>query len=253
MSAHSNDEKKYDLTGRMFGRLTAVRCVDGQQSKAVWECRCECGNVKQMNYHNLTQGCTKSCGCSRSAAQTKDLTGQRFGRLAALENTGQKKGSCFLWRCRCDCGRESVHSVNALQGGRVNSCGCLKRENDALKRSLHYVDNTCIEFIEDTKKLRSDNTSGCRGLKLVRGKWQARIGFKKKSYYLGQYSDKEEAIRVRRQAEEAVYGEFLDWYAEQFPERKTRKQAAAMEANTAEKEWEPERSGNCASAVQTDE
>lgn len=119
------DDKKYDLTGRVFGRLTAIRCVDGRRSKTVWECRCECGNVKQVNYHNLTQGCTKSCGCSRSAAQTKSLTGQRFGRLTVVESTGEKKGSSFLWRCRCDYGNEALVSSNSLLTGNAQSCGCL--------------------------------------------------------------------------------------------------------------------------------
>lgn len=114
-----------------------------------------------------------------------------MGRLVAIEPVERRSNGSVMWHCKRDCGMESVHSINALRSGRVNSCGYLKRENDARKRSLHYVDNTCIE---DTRKLRSDNTSGCRGLKLVRDKWQVRIGFKKKSYYLGQYSDKEEAF-----------------------------------------------------------
>ena len=280
------DDAKYDLTGRKFGKLTAVKRAEGEKSKAVWECECECGSAKRASYHDLTQGRVQSCGCGRASA--RDLTGQRFGRLTAIENTGEKKSRCYVWRCRCDCGketlatsnallsgntqscgclqqaakraqyrdiagqrfgrltaicaksersggsvmwkcrcdcgRESVHSAKALLSGRARSCGCLKRENDALQRSLHYISDTCVEFIEDTGKLRADNTSGCRGLKLVRGKWQVRIGFQKKSYYLGSYEDKEEAVRVRRRAEEAVYGEFLEWYAEQFPEMKTRKQ-----------------------------
>ena len=46
--------------------------------------------MKNVKYHSLTQGDTTSCGCSR--AEIKDLTGQRFGRLTAMENTGEKKG-----------------------------------------------------------------------------------------------------------------------------------------------------------------
>ncbi len=276
---------RFDLTGRTFGKLTAMQCVEGSRSKGVWECRCDCGRMKRVSYHSLVQGGSKSCGCSRAQASAKDLTGQRFGRLVALERTGEKKGSNLVWRCRCDCGRETTATSNSLlQGntrscgclqeeskraayrdiagqrfgrlvaleplkkrsggsvvwkcrcdcgqeneypvktlleGKAQSCGCLKRENDVLQNKLHYIDGTCVEFLENMGRLRSDNTSGYPGLKLVRGKWQARITFKKKTYYLGVYADKEEAIRIRKLAEEKIFGEFLDWYNTEFPDRPT--------------------------------
>lgn len=278
---------RFDLAGRTFGKLTAMKCIEGKRSRGVWECRCECGNVKRVNYHNLSQGLTKSCGCSRVQANMKDLAGQKFGRLTAIERTGEKKGTSFVWRCRCDCGketmvtsnsllsgntrscgclreetkrsgfhdiagqrfgrllavepvekrsggsviwkcrcdcgRESEHAVKALVSGKAQSCGCSRLENDALQRTLHYIDGTCVEFLENMGKLRSDNTSGYPGLKWVRGKWQVRITFKKKGYYLGTYADKEEAIRVRKEAEQRVFGEFLDWYYITFPDKPTAK------------------------------
>lgn len=282
----SND--RFDLTGQTFGKLTAVRCAEGARSKGVWECRCECGNVKRVSYHNLVHGCTKSCGCSRGLASSKDLTGRQFGRLTAIERTSGKKGSSFVWRCRCecgaeamvssnsllsgntrscgclltqskraafhdisgrrfgklvavepvekrsggsvvwrcrcDCGQENEYPVKTLLDGKAQSCGCLKRENDALQRTLHYIDGTCVEFLENMGRLRSDNTSGYPGLKYVRGKWEVRIAFKKRSYYLGAYEDKEEAIRVRQKAEQRLFGEFLDWYYAEFPDRAARRQ-----------------------------
>lgn len=51
----------------------------------------------------------------------RDLTGQRFGRLTALEYVGGR-----YWLCRCDCGNSHrVHGSN-LVGGLVKSCGCLR-------------------------------------------------------------------------------------------------------------------------------
>lgn len=283
-------DDRFDLTGRTFGMLTAQRCVEGQRSRAVWECRCECGKVKRASYHSLTQGQAKSCGCTR--ARAKDLTGRRFGRLTAVERTGEKKGSNYVWRCccdcggealvpaslllkgntrscgclreenrragtdltgqrfgrlvavepvqqrsggsvvwkcLCDCGREKEYAAKTLTSGRALSCGCLKRENDSLQKSLHYIDGTCVEFLENMGSVKSDNTSGYRGLRAVRGKWQVRITFKKKTYYLGTYADKEEAIRVRKRAEQAMFGEFLDWYAAEFPDRPTLKQRRKAE------------------------
>ena len=286
---------RFDLTGRTFGRLTALKCVEGTRSRGIWECRCECGNTKKVSYHSLVFECTKSCGCSRSIAKSKDLTDRKFGRLTAIERTGEKKGTNFVWRCRCECGSEARVSSNALLSGNTRSCGCLldeakrkayhdiagrrfgrliavepvekrsggavvwkclcdcgqereypvktllegkalscgclKHENDALQRTLHYIDGTCVEFLENMGKLRSDNTSGYPGLKYERGKWIARITFKKRMYYLGTYADKEEAIRVRKEAEQRIFGEFLDWYYSEFPEYQAKRRKNAEKEN----------------------
>ena len=52
-----------------------------------------------------------------------------------------------------------------------------------------------------------NNTSGVRGITYARTaqKWQAQIVFKGKAYKLGRYIDKEDAIRARKMAEEAMF------------------------------------------------
>lgn len=152
------------------------------------------------------------------ASRAHDLTGRRFGRLVAQEPTAQRgPDGSVLWRCTCDCGGTTLQPAPVLTGGRVTSCGCKRRENDAMRRSLTYVDGTCVQFLKNTGTLRADNTSGTRGVCFIRGKWRARINFKKKSYQLGSYARLEDAVRVRKQAESRLYGEFLDWYQETFP------------------------------------
>ena len=57
-------------------------------------------------------------------AKAKDLTGQKFGKLTAIANTGIRGGGGLEWVCICDCGNEvKVGSYN-LTSGRVKSCGC---------------------------------------------------------------------------------------------------------------------------------
>lgn len=67
-----------------------------------------------------------------------------------------------------------------------------------------------LKKCESTK--RSDNTSGYTGAQARGGKWVALITFKKKVYYLGSYSRLEDAVQVRKQAENRMFGEFLKWY-----------------------------------------
>lgn len=55
-----------------------------------------------------------------------NLSGQRFGRLLALdsEKTTARQERC--WRCVCDCGNEVVVRSRCLRRGDTKSCGCLR-------------------------------------------------------------------------------------------------------------------------------
>ena len=63
-----------------------------------------------------------------------DLTGQRFGMLTVLSRDGTYKSendpysSIPTWRCRCDCGQETIVMGNNLKYGATRSCGCLRAE-----------------------------------------------------------------------------------------------------------------------------
>ena len=52
-----------------------------------------------------------------------DLTGQRFGRLTAIEYVGNSK-----WLCKCECGNEKIVCRGHLKSGAIRSCGCYNRE-----------------------------------------------------------------------------------------------------------------------------
>lgn len=61
-----------------------------------------------------------------------DITGQRFGRLVALELIPKEERTWSnkerAWRCRCDCGNEVIVRQRSLRGARVTkSCGCLRK------------------------------------------------------------------------------------------------------------------------------
>ena len=56
-----------------------------------------------------------------------DIAGQRFGRLVALEPVGRSQRA-VTWRCRCDCGNETVLRGTNLRNGHTRSCGCLHDE-----------------------------------------------------------------------------------------------------------------------------
>lgn len=70
-------------------------------------------------------------------SRTQDLSFNRFGRLVAIERINGKR-----WRCRCDCGSESISTTQNLTSGKTKSCGCLNREISAMRRTKHGAHGT---------------------------------------------------------------------------------------------------------------
>jgi hypothetical protein len=118
--------KKVDLTGQRFGRLTVIK-DSGERDKNSgirWLCKCDCGREILTKGYSLKCGDTNSCGCLKG----KDLTGQRFGRLVAVEITQERSTSGGIyWKCKCDCGTIKYVTTFDLNRGHTKSCGCLQK------------------------------------------------------------------------------------------------------------------------------
>ena len=121
-----------DITGERFGKLVALELVDlpseGPRPRLrLWRCSCDCGRTVELPGARLRSGGAKSCGCSHLESKHKsDLVGQRFGNLVVVEEAGRDKDRGVLWRCRCDCGSETLVSSGRLNRGMTKSCGCLR-------------------------------------------------------------------------------------------------------------------------------
>ena len=61
------------------------------------------------------------------AKETQDHTGNRFGRLVAVQLL-PKDSANRKWLCECDCGETTVVLAHNLRAGKVKSCGCLLTE-----------------------------------------------------------------------------------------------------------------------------
>lgn len=137
--------KPKDLTGKRFGRLVAVKMARRRpRGRIHWHCQCDCGNLTLVDRGNLrpkgSKGGTLSCGCLLQETRLKwgrtqrprirDLTGQRFGKLTALYDTGARNCSGVVWHCQCDCGGEKNVPSGVLVTGGTKSCGCLSAPED---------------------------------------------------------------------------------------------------------------------------
>lgn len=52
-----------DLSNQRFGKLVAIECKGIKNHKAIWKCKCDCGNYCEVPCKYLRNGNTKSCGC----------------------------------------------------------------------------------------------------------------------------------------------------------------------------------------------
>jgi len=53
-----------DMVGQTFGRLTAIaRAGTSKDRKALWLCRCTCGNATTVSGKDMRSGHIQSCGC----------------------------------------------------------------------------------------------------------------------------------------------------------------------------------------------
>ena len=151
-----------------------------------------------------------------------DLTGQIFGCIEVIKDSGKKyDNGQRLWECRCTkCGKTKLCGTNNIKNfSGDKGCHCTRTQflsrqesHEIVKRSRGTVDST--QAVTLTSKIRCDNTSGVKGVywSPAGQKWYVRIGFKGTTYHLGHYADKEDAIRVRKEAEKLHFEPFLEAY-----------------------------------------
>ena len=206
--------KSNDITGQKFNKLTAIeRAGKDKTGRALWLCKCDCGNMISVNITDLRTGRRKSCGCLKK--ERYNIIGHRFGKLTVIRRETSGTHAKFL--CRCDCGREVVVRGDSLRSGKTISCGCAKKSDDKIKEltdGRKLQDHTSDIFFNGT--ISKNNTSGINGVsKLKNGKYRAYIGYKNKTYVLVEDYNINIAKMVRAEAEKSVKnGFFDDWIKE---------------------------------------
>lgn len=217
-----------DHVGEKWGELIIISAYR-IRGNLYATCECSCGNICNVRYDSLKSGNTRSCGHLSKETQFKtlDLAGKinKYG-IKAIRPTEKRNRSAVVWECKCTCGK--IFEVDAHYFDKIKSCGCKTteqcrengRKNVQKIQENYYFDNTGVLQIKSDKIFKT-NTSGIRGVywDKSRNKWSAQIGFKGKNFHLGRYDRKEDAAEAREEAERYLYGDFLKWYSESFPER----------------------------------
>lgn len=102
-----------DISGKRFGRLTAIKLFLVRGGKHIWIFRCDCGIEVTARKSHVLSGGTKSCGCLKREESVKRFT--THGMTGATEYN--------IWMsmlARCN---NPKHSAYKNYGGRgINVC-----------------------------------------------------------------------------------------------------------------------------------
>lgn len=133
--------------GMRFSKLIVINKAGTDSNRnIIWDCKCDCGNIKTVASSSLRLGIVKSCGCLNE----NDLSGKKFNRLSVISRDYSKRGHGAVWKCLCDCGNIVSVRGNALLSGSTKSCGCLNKEAS----STHGKANTRLYHIFTDMKRR---------------------------------------------------------------------------------------------------
>ena len=207
---------KYDI-GAVFGKLTITGFAERRKTCKYVFCKCDCGNPKEFEVFtgNLGKGHTTSCGCVQTANRTTHgLSSSRTNviyksMIQRCHNPNQVSYGDYGGKGILVCNRWRESFENFLEDmGEVPDGLSLDRKDN----NFGYFKDNCRWASLGTQmfnqKIRSDNTSGKTGVRLVeRDLWESRISFEKKIIIQGRFNTYEEAVSAREAAELKYYGE----------------------------------------------
>lgn len=224
-------ELKEDYTGMVFDRLTVIERADDiidnkGYAQIAWKCKCECGNEFIAMGWRLKHGNNRSCGCmlkEKIWAQKRKNEYRVEGDIVYMKT---KSGVEFMFdlddfdmiyshswcatggyiRTTIKCKKVPIHRfimgepdalVDHKDGNPLNNCKSNLRICNHQENSMNH-------------KIMSSNSSGCTGVTWNKRdkRWKVAITYKGTVYYLGCFEDYDEAVRVRKEAENKYFGEF---------------------------------------------
>lgn len=223
-----------DIVGKKFGRLLVlekIKACEETKYRTKYLCQCDCGNKILSESYKLKSWHTTSCGCYRSEMVTKrnkkfntyDLSGEYgIGYTVKneefyfdLEDYDLIKDYC--WRKDSDgyicttVDKQKIYLhrlvLNLYKNDNVFADHRFHNTHDNRKNNLRKCTNT--QNVRNAKT-QKNNTSGVTGVYWDNNHhgWYAFIYVDKKKVSLGIYKDFENAVKVRKNAEDKYFKDF---------------------------------------------
>ena len=173
--------RRVELAGQRFGKWVVLHRVEG----ALWKCRCDCGNEREVQTGTLKLGKSKSCGCA----------GKDWCRTHGMEGTATYNvwagliQRCTNKRCReypryggrgirvCARWRESFEAFLSDMGEKPSG-----KSIDRIDNNGDYEPGNC-RWATNSEQMRNRSTTEMltyQGETLPLPEWAQRLGIKRK-------------------------------------------------------------------------
>ena len=207
--------KVKNLTGKKFGKLTVIkRIFPNKNRKAVWQCRCDCGKITDVQSSCLLNGNTRSCGCLRGGKITHGKTNTPIYNIwkGMLQRCYYKKHKHYKdyggrgiqvdskWKNSFEAFFTDMGDrPEGLTIDRINVNGNYCKANCRWATRTQQARN---------QRVRKNNKTGHRGVNWMKEyhRYQVRINANGKEIHLGYFTNLQDAAEARRQGEIKYWG-----------------------------------------------
>jgi len=232
--------KFQDLSGMIFGRLTVIEYYGkNERNRPLWICKCSCGNLEEIivTSANLKNNSTKSCGCYGKEQLFKANKKHNVYELNGEYGIGRTQNGDEFYFDLEDYDLIKDYCWRKTKYGHIYN---MSKNKDGIKKGvfLHrlimgvenspeiMVDHKNNKHPEDNRKenlrfctrsqnnqnrsIMDNNNTGISGVgwNKDKRKYVSYIGVNGKTKHLGYFTNFEEAIIARLQAEAYYFSNF---------------------------------------------
>lgn len=173
------------MPNNKYNRLTIIKVINKNGRKYAI-CKCDCGNIKTIEYNKVVRGLTKSCGClSKEKAKKQGLCNRKYN----LEDKELWK----RWRCikqRCS---KSSDKKNRYYDRGIDLCFSWKTDFNSFKEwalDNGWKVNLTIERIDNNKGYSPENCIWCDRKRQARNRENSHfVLYKGKKITISELSD----------------------------------------------------------------
>lgn len=229
---------KWIKPGDIYDKIEVLKVYSEKTTHKpkMYSCKCLiCNSIFVSSGQNVLRYQAYGCPACRENAKLEmreteyqKYIGRKFEKLEIIGYSGMreysgKKRVPFMV-CSCVCGTVSEIPLARLKAGQSKQCNKCAEKNLELGHEFLKIDSvseTKITAIDGRRATNKNSTTGHKGVSFhgAKGKYRAYINFQRKQYWLGYFKNLDDAIAARKEAEKKIYGDFLGWYAQKYPEQ----------------------------------